>query len=302
MPGRSERVAHVVQAVERRRQVITGAGEARRRRDLEPDPIGDAGVGGSLAGDLDRLVVVVRPGEPRVGVLLGEQDGGCAEPAADVGDRGAGPQLVGHAVQRRDPGRDQVGGVAGPEELLAAGEHALVVLVPAHPGTAAERLGDARLGLQRAEREHERPGNIHGAVRVGQRERLLLGHRVGLRGGIVLHVPASRLPAQPLGDVPRAGPGPLGELFGARRTRRQRPVQAEPVPDNHVPGREGGPQVGDEPAEKLLQLVHVNSHDEPPVLGVRLPAAGRRSDRDGLASRRLRVLDGGAGYAAPLSP
>ena len=176
--------------------------------------------------------------------------------------------LSGHAVQRRDPGWDQVGEVAGPEELLASEEHVLVVLVPAHPGAGAERLGDARLGLQRAEREHERAGNIHGAVRVGQRERLLFGHRVGLRGGVVLHVPASRLPAQPFGDIPRAGPGPPGELFGARRTRRQRPVQAEPVPDNHVPGREGGPQVGDEPAEELLQLVHVNSHDESPVRGV----------------------------------
>ena len=90
--------------------------------------------------------------------MLGEQDGGRTEPAADVGDRGAGLELVLHAVQRRDPGWDEVGHVAGAEELLAAGEHVVVVLVPAHPGAGAERLGDLRLGLQRAEGEHERPG------------------------------------------------------------------------------------------------------------------------------------------------
>ena len=53
------------------------------------------------------------------------------------------------SVQRRDPGRDQVGDVAGPEELLAPDEDVLVVLVPAQPGAGAERLGDPRLGPQR---------------------------------------------------------------------------------------------------------------------------------------------------------
>src|SRR5690242_5314801 len=107
--------------------------------DLEADPVGDALVTGVLAGRLDRPVVVVGPGEPGVRVLLGEQDGGRAEPAADVGHGRAGPQLVLHAVERRDPGRHEVGDVARPEELLAAGEDVLVLLVPAHPGTGPER-------------------------------------------------------------------------------------------------------------------------------------------------------------------
>ena len=45
-----------------------------------------------------------------------------------------------HAVERRDPLRDQVGPVAGPEEPLGAAEQAVVVLVPAHAVAAAERL------------------------------------------------------------------------------------------------------------------------------------------------------------------
>ena len=44
----------------------------------------------------------------------------------------------------------------------------------------------------------------------------------------------------------------------------QRPVQAEVVSGDHTACREGSAQVGDEPAEELLQLVHVDSHDEPP--------------------------------------
>jgi hypothetical protein len=100
---------------------------------------------------------------------------------------------------------DQVGDVAGPEELLAAGGHVAVVLVPAHAGAGPERLGDPWLGPQRAERQHERARRVHAAVRVGQRERLLLGHRVAVRCGIVLDVTAGRLAAQPLGHIPRAG-------------------------------------------------------------------------------------------------
>jgi hypothetical protein len=113
MPGSGERIAHVVQAIERGGQIVAGAGETGRGSDLEADPVRDAGVGGPLAGDLDRLVVIVRAGEPGVQVLLGQQDRGRAEPAADVGYPGAGPELVLHIVKRRDPGRDQVGDVAG---------------------------------------------------------------------------------------------------------------------------------------------------------------------------------------------
>src|SRR5271165_5076863 len=61
--GGSERVAHVVQAVECRGEVVTGAGELAGPGDLEAHPAGDPGVGGPLAGDLNRPVVIVRAGE-----------------------------------------------------------------------------------------------------------------------------------------------------------------------------------------------------------------------------------------------
>ena len=66
--------------------------------------------------------------------------------------------------------------------MLAPGEYVLVVLVPAHAGAGPERLGDPRLGLQRAQRQHERARQRSSvAVRVGQRERLLLGQREPVR-------------------------------------------------------------------------------------------------------------------------
>src|SRR5207248_473558 len=64
VPGRGQRVAHVVQAVEGGGQVVPGPGEGRRRGHLEVDPVGGALLTGVLAGHLDRLVVVIGPGEP----------------------------------------------------------------------------------------------------------------------------------------------------------------------------------------------------------------------------------------------
>ena len=232
-----------------------------RRGDLERDPVGDARVAGLLAGHLDRLVVVVRAGEPGVRVLLGEQDGGGAEPAADVGDGGAGPQLVFHAVERRDPGRDQVGDVAGPEELLAAGEDVLVLLVPAQAGAGAERLGDPRLGPQRAEGQHERAGRVDAAVRVGQHERLLLGHRVGVVGRVVLDVAARGLAAQPFGDVTRAGLGvrwpARSAVAGAAARALYRPSR---WPMTTLPAATVAPRSVTNLPRNSLQLVVVDSH------------------------------------------
>jgi len=56
-----------------------------------------------------------------------------------------------------------------------------------------------------------------------------------------------------------------GKFLGASRAGGERPVQAEAVSGHDVPGREGGPEVGDEPAEEFLQFVHVDSHDVPPL-------------------------------------
>ena len=62
--------------------------------------------------------------------------------AADVGDLGAALELRPRRRQRRDPLGHEVRLVAGAEEPLGAAEQAVVVLVPAHPLAAPERLRD----------------------------------------------------------------------------------------------------------------------------------------------------------------
>ena len=146
--------------------------------------------------------------------------------------------------------------------------------MPAHAGAGPERVGDLRLGPQRAQREQERARQVQRPVRVGQRERLLLGQREPPGGGIAADVPARRLPAQPLRDVPRVGSGPPRQLLRGGRPLGQAAVQAQAVPDDDVPGRDGGAQVADEPAEQLAELVLIDGHDGPLSLG-RAPASPR---------------------------
>src|ERR1022692_865215 len=65
VPCRPERVAHVMQAVEGSHQVIARPGEVLCVGHLEVDPVGNARVRCPLAGQLDRLLVIVGTGEPR---------------------------------------------------------------------------------------------------------------------------------------------------------------------------------------------------------------------------------------------
>ena len=59
VPGRPDRVAHVVQAVEHAHQVVAGTGEVLGGRDLEPGPLGHARLRRRLARGGDRGLVVV---------------------------------------------------------------------------------------------------------------------------------------------------------------------------------------------------------------------------------------------------
>ena len=205
------------------------------------------------------------------------------------------------ALERRDPARHQVGDVAGPEELLAADEDVLVVLVPAEAGTGAEGLGDLRLGLQRTQGEHESARQVRRSVGVRQQEGLLLGQRVDVLAVGARDVAAGRLAAQPLRDVPRVGAGPGRELGGRRRTLGQRLEEAEPVARHHASGRDGGAEVAGELSDEFVDLVHVECHHEPPGRGtgrsghLRPPSSGRlqpRCNSAAMASARLRAAGG----------
>jgi hypothetical protein len=64
--------------------------------------------------------------------------------AADVRHLGAGSQFGLDAVKGRDPAGYQVGGIAGAEEPLGAGEQVWVVGMPGDSGAVAEGCGDLR--------------------------------------------------------------------------------------------------------------------------------------------------------------
>ena len=79
-------------------------------------------------------------------------------------------------------------------------------------------------------------------------------------GGVVLHVAAGRLLAEPLAYVALAALRALGELRGRDRLAvGHRLVQAELVPDQHQRRRHAPPEVAYELAHELFQLRFVDS-------------------------------------------
>ena len=99
--GRADRVAHVVQGVERGHEVVARAAELRGRGHLEVDPVVHAGLGRPLQRRADRGRVVVGPDEPRGRVGLCHQHRRGAVAAADVGDRRPGGRACRPGRRRR---------------------------------------------------------------------------------------------------------------------------------------------------------------------------------------------------------
>src|SRR5262249_16352150 len=117
--------------------------------------------------------------------------------------------------------------------------------------------------------------------RVGERECLLLGQRVLLRRGVVADVSTSRLTTQPLGHVPGVQSGSLSQLAGSSRVTSQRLVKAELVAHHHAGCGHRCPEIADEPAEKIVEFVLVESHFPPSIL----ERPGGPTVVDGLATR-----------------
>jgi hypothetical protein len=108
------------------------------------------------------------------------------------------------------------------------------VLVPAEPVAAPDDLGDAGRVENRPERDLEEPGQVRGAVRVGQCHRLLGRERVAAALGVVVDVAARSLGVQPFPDVPvcRAGARrELGRRHGAGVVERA--IETELVSHDH---------------------------------------------------------------------
>src|SRR3954470_9168028 len=121
MGAGTDRVTHVVQAVEEADQVV-GAIERRRGGGFEADSFGKAGVGGPLTGRVYRALVSIEADDAGGRIGLGEQQGRCAVAAADVGDPSAGGELGLDAIERGDPCTGEVVEVAGPEEAFTSAE------------------------------------------------------------------------------------------------------------------------------------------------------------------------------------
>src|SRR5690606_33094176 len=144
MPGRTDRIAHVVEAVEHRDEVVGSAGDGVRTGRFEGDVAYRVRPrpGGALPGDLDRRRVNVAALERRPWERLGHQPRRRAVTAAYVGDRGAGGELVEHPVECGQPLGEQMCVIGGPEEPFAPDVHVRIVVAPADTAAGAGGLED----------------------------------------------------------------------------------------------------------------------------------------------------------------
>ena len=167
--------------------------------------------------------------------------------AAEVGD--AWRPARAWPARRRAPGstREQVHQVAGPEEALAAGEHVLVVLVPAEAGAGAERLLDRGVSaLSAPSASSNAPGRKTGPSGSVSAKACSGVIEYDAVRGVVLHVAAGGLAAQPLVDVALVGAGRGRRARGRRRAGGEAAVEAEPLAEEDVAGGDGGAEVADD--------------------------------------------------------
>jgi hypothetical protein len=186
---------------------------------------------------------------------LGHQQRGVAVAAADVGHADAGFELRHHAVQRRQPLRHQRGPVAVAVEGRHTAGHARVVLAPGHAAAGAKRL--QRLGLVEPHRRRHVPRgrNEHGAVFVGQHQRVLGRELVGVAHRVVAQVLAGSLGVEPLAHIALGAAGAPRQLLRAQRPGAgQGLVQAQLVAQaDHHAGVAGG-DVAHGPHDEGLDL------------------------------------------------
>ena len=154
--------------------------------------------------------------------------------AADVGDPSPGLELGDDAVERGQPGVDEVRDVAGLEEPFGPDEQAGVVLVPAEAVAGAEPVGDGVDVPEGADGDLHARGEVGRAVRVGEGRGLLRAQRIPVVAvlGVVGDVPARRLVREPRPQVGDGEAGAVGEgLGGDGRAVGHGAVDAEPVAD-----------------------------------------------------------------------
>ena len=86
--------------------------------------------------------MVIEADEGGCGIGLRHDDGGRPEPAADIRDFGTSLELCLHAVEGRNPIRDEVAQVVRTEESLRAFKQSVIVLIPPEALAGLEPLLD----------------------------------------------------------------------------------------------------------------------------------------------------------------
>jgi len=257
MPGRADRVAHVVQAVEVTNQVIVAARVAFGGVLEECRPAADPTFFGALSGNGDRRCVVIEADEIRVGKRLGHDHRRSTVTTADIGDFGAVFEFRDDAFQCRQPFSDQVTFVAGAEEAFGAAEHARMVIAPGQGTVAAHGLDQFVLVVEKRRHHTEPAGDVHRRVFDGQCQRLFF--RQAKLAILMLHVAGGSVGAEPFTHQSGVAGGLFGEgLRADRLTVGHCPIQPEFFANDDVRQHCGAAHVVDQFAHECVEsgLVH----------------------------------------------
>jgi hypothetical protein len=206
-----------VEAIEEGDEIEILAGELLGSRYLELHPVRQSRLFRLLLGAPDRRLVVIISHKGRVRIRLRQDDRRGSMPAAHVRHLRPSLEFLFDAFQRRNPFGHQMGVVTGTEESLRSRKEARVMLVPAHAFSRSEPFGDLRLVHERRQDDLIRARHVDRAALVGERHRLLVRQREGSRRGIVVHVAAGGVGAQPFPDVTLRGVCALSEVGGGHR-------------------------------------------------------------------------------------
>ena len=135
-----------------------------------------------------------------------------------------------------------------------------MVVAPLHALSGLEVLECALERMERRLDDVVRTGHVNRPVRIGQAQRLLRTQRPLVGCGVVLHVSARALIAQPFADVALVGSGALRQLGRRHGALRQFAVQPEPIADKYQRRAHRGAEIAHRLAEELVQLGFVDSH------------------------------------------
>ena len=128
---RPRRVANIVKAIEERDQIVTTVnGITLRACDLKCDLVQQAVARCRVARIFDGATVIVEGVKPRFWKCPGHQERGGAWPQPTSATVALAAKSLANAVQRRNPGTQQIVFVVRPKEPFGTEEQVGILLVP----------------------------------------------------------------------------------------------------------------------------------------------------------------------------